>query len=236
MERKYKDFSYRAFVVTIMACILVTIYKEDIVNGYFLEWSFLFICWNSCLWLLVLINNSVKTIYPISVKKTPKYFKKLCMYLYDSEKAPVSLIRVSYLMVAVYVFYTILMFGLSIVGEKNDNHLIVYSYFAIGVLLLVMAYCAVYMDMFKARFKRINKYNIRYYFYMNCNLTRKWPTSTCIGTCRVLETYTHKRKLFVVVEMNDTGEVYNDVLVDSEYKEKKSYKLYDICNVKYIVC
>ena len=239
MNKKFRGFRYRALIIMIIIWSILFVFPEAIV-GYLMEWLALCLIGNFCLWIMVCINYSVETIYPICIKKTPKYFNKMYVYLYDSEKIPVSLIRVSYLMVFMYFFYTILMLGLSVIsrGGHSDivSNIVVWSYIAIGALLLIVAYCAVYMDMFKLRFKRINKYNIHYYFYMNCNLTRKWPTSICIGTCRVLETYMYKGKLFVTVEMKETGEVYNQVLVDSEYKEKKLHKLYEICNVKYIIC
>ena len=73
-----------------------------------------------------------------------------------------------------------------------------------ALLMFVYVYYATYFVIFKERFVCLNRHNLSYALFYTYGLTCKWPLSKNLGRCEVSE------------------------------KDKKQYKLHEICQVKYI--
>ena len=85
---------------------------------------------------------------------------------------------------------------------------------------------------FIARYKLLNKYNIRYLFW-----PENEPYPKRIGKCKIESVFRRRRKVFATVKILETGEVKNKVLVlgESKHEGDTVYILHEICNVYYIV-
>ena len=85
---------------------------------------------------------------------------------------------------------------------------------------------------FIARYKILNKKNIKYVFLPNDE-----PSPRKIGDCQIIAETKKLKKTFVTVRMLETGEIKERVLQTSKKRQGNDsvYCLYEICMVFYIV-
>ena len=90
-----------------------------------------------------------------------------------------------------------------------------------------------YLPVFMQRFKKVNKYNIRYAIFPELALSRKWPAPKSLGKCKIINDIEECSGEYVDVQMLDSGEIHRNVVLTDN--KRKVYKLQEICHVKYII-
>lgn len=85
---------------------------------------------------------------------------------------------------------------------------------------------------FVARYKLLNRYNIKYLF-----LPDNEPYPKNIGKCQIMSETKRGGRTFVTVKILETGEVKERVLLQGKERQGNNsvYSIYEICNVFYIV-
>lgn len=168
------------------------------------------------------------------MKKTrilPSFFK----WLYKSEIIPGCLIIHAMIMMGSFVFFSglCLIEGILKIGLYSWS--VFGGYIITGIIMLLYVNYGLYLKIFMQRFKCINRYNVRYLLIPTYNATLKWPTSKVLGKCKIKNFTKKKGKVYVHVELLESEQSYFDVLVEGELNTKKTYKLHEICYVKYII-
>lgn len=103
-----------------------------------------------------------------------------------------------------------------------------------GIVGALTIFCGFLMKKksFLARYKILNKHNIKYIF-----LPGDEPYPRKIGTCYVINAYKKRRKRFATIQILETGEIKKKVLMEGKLHESEKwvYSVFEICKVYYIV-
>lgn len=98
-----------------------------------------------------------------------------------------------------------------------------------GVIVVVICLYKIFIE----KYKRLTIHNWMYILggsFSKKNITKK------IGSCELLSERKKWKKIYMTVRLNDSGEVFSDVILSGNRRqdEKKKYILYEICKVKYV--
>lgn len=132
--------------------------------------------------------------------------------------------------------YGFIMYSLALVGlifyDQYIASLIGVVYISVsGLLALVSAFMMV-RKRFIARYKMLNRYNIRYLFVSNNE-----PYPKKVGRCHIIATTKMFNKTYVTVRVVETGEIKERVLLQGKNRQGDNlvYNMYEICKVYYVV-
>lgn len=230
MEKKIMRMHDVMFVLAIIEIIAMNYSK------YLACWIGLLFMWVGVVRWSVRTYLEWKNTYPDNKTYSPIILKKMFWWIYESEKLPKCFLIQAYLMMGLLDIYTILFLLLEITNSTISSLYLSFSYIILSVMLILYVEFDVFKDFFLQRFKIINKYNIRYLFPITYNSTSKWPISNSMGKCKIINTYKKGKKIYASIKMHENEMIYENVLLASGLKEgnKNSYKLYEICYVKYI--
>ena len=105
-------------------------------------------------------------------------------------------------------------------------------YFSIFVVILLSSLDILKNKSFLSRYKLFNKYNIKYYFFPHNE-----PYPRKVGNCQIIKERRKWRKTFVTVSIIETGEIRDKVLLSGKKRQGENpvYRIYEICNVYYIL-
>lgn len=106
----------------------------------------------------------------------------------------------------------------------------VYVLIAYGVH--ICGYLRMSKKAFLARFKKLNRYNVKYIFGV---LDEPYPQKK--GKCKIVAQYSKKGEKYVTVKMMDSNEIIENVLFPGNIRKgvDSVYTFYEICKVSYIV-
>lgn len=231
MEKKLK----RMFGLLGVLGIIISILQRLDYNIYLTGWIFMVAIWVYVLRFTMMVYDDCKRIYPVNRTCKSVYLKDLFFWLYENERIPKCLIIQACTLLSVFGIYTVMFIILGIGNITSYAIDIFLSYCLWGFLLILYGYYGMYISIFLERFKRINKYNIRYIFFITYNSTCKWPVSTVLGKCKVVSCVKKNQKIYAAIQMQNNSEIYENVLVLSKVDANKIYELHEICQVKYIV-
>ena len=84
---------------------------------------------------------------------------------------------------------------------------------------------------FKAKYKKINQHNIKYYLSPNDE-----PLPVVVGKCRIIKVNKKGKRKIAIVKLIDTREIKVNVEVQCQFQmnDTTEYTLYEICKVLYI--
>lgn len=130
-----------------------------------------------------------------------------------------------------FIIYSILGFVFTFVDKKISCIIgMVYVLIAYGVY--ICGYIRMSKKAFLARFKELNRYNVKYIFGI---LDEPYPQKK--GRCKIIAQYSKRGKNYVTVRMVDSDEVIENVLFLGNIRKgiDSVYTFYEICKVIYIV-
>ncbi|MCB6415510.1 hypothetical protein LI221_10620 [Faecalimonas umbilicata] len=199
-----------------------------------------------CLWVLPMLDgmygdlDTELYLYSSGELTELKYYPSIYLKLYGSKKIPGKIKRLTHIFLAFPILYTIISICLWFIGAKKEYMMILAFGFVIIIVLLDIAYGIEKIKLrFYYRFRCITKHNFKYLILgiIWPPSNRKWPLSRKLGNCMVMTVDIHKRKKYATIKMQKTGEVYEKVLLAKEVDihRNTTYKLYEICYVKYIM-
>lgn len=130
-----------------------------------------------------------------------------------------------------FIVYSILAFLMFFINEYMAS---VFGLIYVGFysVLGTLSACLMLRKSFVARYKILNRYNIKYLFF-----SENQPYPKKVGKCEIINEFKRGNKVFVTVKILETNEVKKRVLLPSKKRRENSsvYSLYEICNVFYIV-
>lgn len=182
-------------------------------------------------------NNEIMVLrhkgYPTDKCITPKKLRFLYIYRKDVEggnEIPKEVVQKN-----VFGFYNIIVSGIVLLsaGEKCDG-MISGLYTALDVLVIVIVMLTLSVKAtiiaFENRFKKLNRYNWKY-FFKNSN---KLVSAETYGECKVVSIKIQGKRKYVTVKMLSTGETLENILFCGKLYRGKIYMLYEICHLKYV--
>ena len=171
--------------------------------------------------------------YPVQDCVKPKKFrflyKKLNKLSYKG--IPKEMYYCETIKVYGFIIYSILAFVMLFI-DIQMTYWLGGAYITLYVGLSLLSAGILKRKSFIARYKLLNRYNLKYLLGPEDE-----PYPKPVGKCRIESVFRRGRKVFAVVRMKDTGEEKNRVLVlgKKEHNRDTFYILYEICNVYYIV-
>lgn len=231
-EKKWRKWLNIGAILGVIAGILIE-YSINYIPG-------LFLIFDVCLAISIGLedaHNQISPIYPEKNKIKPLYFKKFVLWVFSTEELPIEFVRAVYFMFSSSAIYTTIYAVLWITNndETLGDVLFVLIILITGIIVIYLVHCAL-ITSFKYRFKKVNKHNLRYRLWLTANSTYRWPTSRYLGKCEIIDMEKYKEQIYTTVRLQKSGKVCEKVLLVSETRkgEKQTYKLYDICHIKYI--
>lgn len=170
--------------------------------------------------------------YPIEDCVKPKKFqflyKKLLKLSYKD--IPKEMYYCETIKVYAFIIYTIISVPTFFINEYLAGKIGVIYICFYGILSLL---CAEYIKdkSFFARYKLLNRHNIKYMFYP---VNQPYPHK--IGKGQIIYTVKKGSKTFATVKIVETGEIKEKVLFIGKHKQLSTpvHSIYEICNVFYI--
>lgn len=229
-EKKRRQIRMFQSLIAVIA-IFVSLISEEI---YIVFWLAMLAGTLEFMELSMLMYKDYKLRYPAEQKIKYCWFYRVLCWLYEDDRIPKCLIIQNMIILSIFLIFSILCIGLGV----NIIHISIWKlllvYFILGIILLLLTNYKMYLDIFITHFKRINKHNIRYIFVPIYNSLYKWPTAINLGKCKVTQCIKSSGRMYAEVKMQENGELYKDVLLTFEIDKNRTYKLYVICEVKYI--
>lgn len=182
---------------------------------------------------VLLLYKEIITDYPAEYCVKPRLFKKIfeIYQTHPNKGVPREIYYGESIQFIGFWIYTIIAFGVLFFDSIIAFGLgIIYFLFMVVVSMWELSFST--SKSFKARYKILNRYNIKYIFF-----TTNVPNPRKVGKCRVVETYKKRRKIFATIKMLDDQECIRNVLFAGSEKQGRDpiYQLYEICKVKYII-
>lgn len=148
---------------------------------------------------------------------------------------PKDIVFLMYILIGSFVIAMTWML-ITVIFFKNNIYYICFGVFGFafiygGALIIISNICL--YKIFIQKYKRLTWHNWMYMLggdFSRRNLTKK------IGGCEILSERKKGKHIYMTVRLNDTGEVFSDVILSGNKRqdEKKKYILYEICRVKYV--
>lgn len=130
-----------------------------------------------------------------------------------------------------FIIYSLALIGIIFVNEYVASVMGV-TYIGFISVLGILSGWMMTKRSFLERYKILNTHNIKYMF-----LTENEPYPRQIGKCQIVSESRRGKRTFVTVKVLETGEVKEQVLLQSKKKQGDNpiYSIYEICKVYYIV-
>ena len=169
--------------------------------------------------------------YPIQDCVKPKRFKFIYKKLnkLSYKDIPKEMYYCETIKVYGFILYSLLSFIMffmnkQVIGVFGGIYIVFYA-----VLSLLTA-GILKRKSFIARYKEVNRYNVKYLFWPDNE-----PYPKMIGKCRIEKMYGQGKKVFATVKVLETGEVKNRVLILRKNVQENQGDgiLYEICQVCY---
>ena len=171
--------------------------------------------------------------YPIEDCVKPQRFKFMYKKLGElsNKNIPKEMYYCETIKVYGFIIYSILAFCMYFIDEYIAS-LIGGIYIGFYCILSLLSSLVLKKKSFIARYKILNKKNIKYVFLPNDE-----PSPRKIGDCQIIAETKKLKKTFVTVRMLETGEIKERVLQINKKRQGNDsvYCLYEICMVFYIV-
>lgn len=171
--------------------------------------------------------------YPVQdCVKPQKYkflYKKLSKLSYKD--IPKEMYYCEILKVYGFIIYSLLAIGIFFIDEYLAS-LFGGIYIGFYSILSILSGCLLKKKSFAARYKILNRNNVRYLF-----LPDNEPYPRKLGDCQIISESKRGRRIFVTVKVLETGEVIERVLLQGKKKQGNNpvYSIYEICKVFYIL-
>ena len=171
--------------------------------------------------------------YPIQDCVKPKRFKFIYKKLnkLSYKDIPKEMYYCETIKVYGFILYSLLSFIMffmnkQVIGVFGGIYIVFYA-----VLSLLTA-GILKRKSFIARYKEVNRHNVKYLF-----LPENEPYPKMIGKCQIEKMYRQGKKVFATVKVLETGEVKNRVLILKKNVQENHGDgiLYEICQVYYII-
>lgn len=189
-------------------------------------------------WLEAAYASAMLDGYPKHECIHPKLLK--CIFqkkaMGSGKSIPKEIVLLTYILVGSFVVAVTWML-ITVIFLNNNVQYIGFGFLFLfvcvnGGLGIILGNICLY-KIFIQKYKRLTWHNWMYMLggdFSRRNLTKK------IGGCEILSERKKGKHIYMTVRLNDTGEVFSDVILSGNKRqdEKKKYILYEICRVKYV--
>ena len=171
--------------------------------------------------------------YPIQDCVKPRIFKFIFkkLEMLSHKDIPREMYYSEIIKVGAFFVYSFLVFVVAFIDEYLAC-VIGVMYMGVNGLVSLMSGFILCEKSFIARYKRLNRYNLKYLF-----VAEDGPTPRKIGDCKIIAVGKRVRRTFVTVRLLENGELKERVLLLGEKcrENDSTFELYEICNVFYII-
>lgn len=229
-EKKRKQIRMFQSLAAIIAIFVAFVYE----SMYIACWFGMLAGTLEFMELSMLVYKDYKLKYPAERKSRPCCFYQVWLWLYEDDRIPKCLIIQNMVIISIFFVCSILCIGLCVSDFYISIWKLLLVYYILGIIVLLFTNYEMYLYIFMTHFKRINKHNIRYALVPIYNSSYKWPVAKILGMCKVIKCMQMNGRMYAEIQMRESGELYEDVLLTFEIDKKRTYKLCEICEVKYL--
>ena len=172
-------------------------------------------------------------LYPKEEFQKPERFKKFFCY---AEAVPKEVLQSVYVNVYGSIIFTAVLILDGLAWKSRYAGQLLFVMFT-PVIYTLSCDCKAYYHCFRRRFKRMNRYNFKYFLsYLFMGHSTKWPLSANLGLCKAAEIRKRRKYQELTVEMKESDERIRKVWASKnmDIEEGREYCLYEICHVKYV--